>query len=93
VSWKARLLKPIIPAKGKPILTLDDARKYLLSLPEARHSEPSVQAATQAVLMAAEGHGPIMHAHMGMAELVYGLTPPLNRSKPDRPWMKRKAQT
>lgn len=83
MSWKARLLKPIIPAKGRPILTLDHARKYLISLPEDRHSDPSVHAATHAVLIAAEGRGPIMHAHIGMAELVYGLVPPL--TKPDRP--------
>ena len=93
MSWKARLLKPIIPAKGRPILTLDDARRYLLSLPEDRHSDPAVQAATHALLMAAEGSGPIMHAHIGMAELINKPLQPLNRTKPDRPWMKRKART
>lgn len=92
MSWKVRLLKQIIPAKGKPILTLDDAREYLLSVPEARHLEP-VQAATQAVSMTAEDRGPIMHAHIRMAELVYELVPPLNRSKPDQPWLQRKARS
>ena len=92
MPWKSRLLKPIIPAKGRPILTLDDARKYLLSLPEARHLEPSVQAATQAVLMAAEGHGPIMRAHVGIAELVHGPVPLLDREKLDRPGLQRRAR-
>lgn len=81
MSWKARLLKPIIPAKGRPILTLDDARKYLLSLPADRHSESAVQTATHAVLMAAEGRGPIMHAHVGMAELINGPVAPMDDTK------------
>jgi hypothetical protein len=79
MSWKARLLKPIVPTKGKPLVTLEDARKYLLSLPESRHTEPAVQTATEAVLMAGHGKGPIMHAHIGMAQLIYGPSKPPKR--------------
>lgn len=92
MSWKSRLLKPIIPAKGAPIVTLDDARRYLLALPEGRHTEPAVQAATEAVLMAGHGKGPIMHAHIGMAQLIHGPAEPVIHEKQQWPWRKRKSR-
>jgi hypothetical protein len=38
-----------VPPGGKPIVTLSDARAYLLALPKSRHNEP-VATAIEAVL-------------------------------------------
>lgn len=91
MSWRTKLIRPVVPAKGKPIVTLSDARAYILKLPKARQDEPIVQAGTRAVLMAANGTGPMLSAQSGVAHIVHGPVKLLNRGKPDRPWMKRKS--
>ena len=63
-----------MPTKGRPIVTLADARKYLLNIPQAEHTA-AVEAATEAVTMAAEGRGPLLHAQVGMTQLIYGPSP------------------
>lgn len=93
MSWNAKLVRPIVPPKGKPIVTLSDARAYILGLPEERQNDPLVQAGTEAILMAANGTGPLLSAQAGMAHIVHGPVNLLNRGKPDRPWMRRKAAT
>ncbi len=90
MSWKTELIRPIVPPKGKPIITLSDARDYILKLPKSRHDDPIVLAGTEAVLMAAEGRGPIFTAQAGVAQIVHGPQKPLNRPKPDAHWGRRK---
>lgn len=48
------------------IVTLKDAATYILKLPKAEQSKPHWQAAAEAVIMAAEDRGPLMHARIGM---------------------------
>lgn len=67
-----------MPTKGRPIVTLADARKYLLAIPEAEHTA-AVETATEAVTMAAEGRGPLLRAQVGMTQLIYG---PSSTSEP-----------
>lgn len=90
-SWSARLVKPVTPAKGKPIFTLADARTYILALPELEQQTQRVQDCTQAILMAAEGRGPMFTAQAAVALLVNGPIQLLKRETRDRPWMKRKS--
>jgi hypothetical protein len=72
MRWSATLVKTITPPKGRPIRTLADARAYLLALPKSRQKDEDVQAAIEAVLMAAEGRGPILHATAGIGSVVHG---------------------
>ena len=72
MGWSAPLGKVFVPTKGKPIEMLADARDYLLKLPKSRHNEDDVQAAIEAVLMAAESRGPILHATAGIGAVVNG---------------------
>jgi hypothetical protein len=72
MRWSVPLSKTIVPAKGPPLKTLADARDYLLNLPKDRHDEEIVQAAIEAVLMAGEGRGPILHATAGVGSVVNG---------------------
>jgi hypothetical protein len=74
MPWIVRFLQPIVPTKGQPIVTLADARKYLLAIPETDQNE-AVESAIEAVTMAAEGRGALQHAQVSMRKLVYGPTP------------------
>jgi hypothetical protein len=53
MAWSDRLIRPVVPPGGKPIVTLSDARAYLLALPESRHNDPIIAAAIEAIMMAA----------------------------------------
>lgn len=48
MRWDTKLIRPIVPSNSQPIVTLSDARAYILSLPDVRQLEPIVQAGTEA---------------------------------------------
>lgn len=54
MAWSDRLIRPVVPPDGRPIVTLSDARAYILALPKSRHHEPIVATAIEAVLMVAD---------------------------------------
>jgi hypothetical protein len=51
---------------GVQLRTLGDAGSYIMALPPAAKATPQWQAAAEALLMAAEGRGPLMHARIGV---------------------------
>jgi hypothetical protein len=60
------------------LVTLRDAANYILKLPQAEQDAPHWQAAAEAVIMAAEDRGPLMHARIGMLRaLNFGKPNPL----------------
>ena len=71
MSWSRKFDDPI-----PGMVTLRDAAEYITRLPKAKQAEPQWQAAAEALLMAAEGRGPILHARVGMLRA-------LNHGKPD----------
>jgi hypothetical protein len=75
VPWSRPFDEPIQPPKGKAIVTLKDAAAYILKLPKAKQRSPEWQAAGEAVIMAAEDRGPLMHAHVGMMLALHGAKP------------------
>ena len=83
MRWDARLIRPIQVEEGDLIVTLSDAREYLLKLPKNRHDDPIVQATVEALLMAAEGRGPIFTAQAGVARVVAGRSS--HQYDPDKP--------
>jgi hypothetical protein len=46
--------------------TLRDAANHIMKLPKAERDLPHWQAAIEAVIMAAEDRGPMLHARVGM---------------------------
>jgi hypothetical protein len=56
--------------------TLRDAAAYIQKLPRSKQEAPEWQAACEALIMAAEGRGPLLHARIGMLRA-------LNAGKPD----------
>ena len=93
LSWKTRLLQPVVPAKGKVIVTLSDARDYVLTLPKSQQEDPHVLAGVKAIMLAADGQVPDIVAQSAVAHIVHGPPKALGREKPGRPWMKRKARS
>jgi hypothetical protein len=48
------------------MVTLKDAADYIMKLPKAEQDTAEWQAATEALIMAAENRGPLMHARVGV---------------------------
>ena len=75
VDWSRPFDDPIQPPKGKKFVTLKDAAAYILALPKSKQQSPEWQASGEAVIMAAEDRGPLMHAHVGMMLALHGAKP------------------
>lgn len=90
MPWSRPFDDPIPLPKGKPLVTLEDAAAFMMKLPLADRQSPEWQAAGEAVIMAAEDRGPLMHAHIGMLR---ALNRHVEREFIDRKpqsWSKRK---
>lgn len=93
MSWETRLIRPVVPPNGKPIVTLSDARAYVLALPQAQQNAPHVQSGVSVLMLAANGEVCEFTAQAAVAHIVHG--PPKRnqpRAKRERPWMKRKSR-
>jgi hypothetical protein len=64
MGWSREFDDPIELSKGRKLITLRDAASYIMKLPKAEQNLPEWQAATEALIMAAEGHG---HCMLGLA--------------------------
>jgi hypothetical protein len=92
MPWSRRFDEPIQPPKGKKLVTLKDAAAYILALPKSKQQSPEWQAAGEAVIMAAEDRGPLMHAHVGMMLALHGAKlKGTFRRLGMNPWMKPKS--
>jgi hypothetical protein len=65
-GWKRPFDDPIPLPRGRQLVTLQDAAAYIMKLPKADRDLPEWQAAGEALIMAAEGRGPLMHARIGV---------------------------
>ena len=71
--------------------TLRDAASYIMALPGKTRQSDEWQAAIEALLMAAEDRGPLMHARIGMMRaLNRHVERVFNPSRKDTHWGKRK---
>jgi hypothetical protein len=91
VDWSRPFDDPIQLPKGKKLVTLKDAAAYILALPKSKQQSPEWQAAGEAVIMAAEDRGPLMHAHVAMMLALHGAKPiPEYDSSKEKHWGRRK---
>ena len=65
-GWKRQFDEPIPLPRGRQLVTLKDAAEYIMKLPKAEQILQEWQATTAALIMAAEGRGPLMHARIGV---------------------------
>ncbi len=87
MPWSRPFEEPIPLPDGRTLRTLRDAAKYLMALsPKARQSD-EWQAAIEALLMAAEDRGPLMHARIGMLRaLNRNVERVFDQSRKDKHW-------
>ena len=64
--WLRAFEDPIPLPDGRRLVTLRDAGEYIAALPATEQNLPEWQAATEALIMAAEDRGPLLHARVGM---------------------------
>lgn len=69
-GWQREFKDPVPLPGGRRLVTLKDAAAYIQKLPKAEHGEPHWQTATEVLIMAAEGKGPVMHARIGMLQAI-----------------------
>ena len=90
-GWQRRFDDPIPLRRGRQLVTLQDAADYILKLPKAEQNLKEWQAATEALIMAAENRGPLLHARVGMLRaLNRDVEQVFNPDRKNHHWGKRK---
>jgi hypothetical protein len=75
-GWKRRFDDPIPLPDGRQLVTLMDAGTYIMALPKAQQASREWQLATEVLIMAAEGRGPVMHVRIGVLRALNRHSPP-----------------
>jgi len=90
-GWSKPFEDPIPLPRGRQLVTLKDTADYITRLPKAEHESPQWQAAIEALIMAAEGRGPLLHAQVGMLRaLNRHVERVFNPDRKDPHWERRK---
>jgi hypothetical protein len=66
MPWSRRFEDPISLPDGRALRTLRDAASHVMALPGKTRQSDEWQTAIEALLMAAEDRGPLMHARIGV---------------------------
>jgi hypothetical protein len=91
MPWSRRFEDPITLPDGRTLRTLRDAASYIMASPGKIRQSDEWQAAIEALLMAAEDRGPLMHARIGMLRaLNRNLVREFDSSRKDTHWGRRK---
>jgi hypothetical protein len=90
-GWKRRFDEPIPLPRGRQLVTLEDAGKYITKLPKAEHEAQEWLAAMEALILVAEHDGPTMMARIGiMRALNRHHVREFNPDRKDHHWGRRK---
>jgi hypothetical protein len=65
-GWKRLFDEPIPLPRGRQLVTLEDAGRYITRLPKAEHKTQEWQAAMQALILVATSGGPTMFPRIGV---------------------------
>jgi hypothetical protein len=68
-GWKRPFDDPIPLPRGRQLVTLEDAGRYITKLPKAEHETVEWQAAMETLILVATIGGPTMFARIGMRAL------------------------
>jgi hypothetical protein len=91
MTWQREFDEPIPLPNGRALETLSDARAYILRLKKADQCSEPWQTAVEALLMAAEGRGPMMPARIGVLRaLNRNVERAFSPGRRDHHWGKRK---
>ena len=90
-DWSRHFDEPIPLPRGRALVTLEDAGKYITKLPKAEHEAPEWQAAMQALILVATKGGPTMLARIGIIRaLTRRDVEEFNSDRKPHHWGKRK---
>jgi hypothetical protein len=90
-GWKRRFDEPIPLPRGRQLVTLADAGKYITKLSKAEHEVQEWQAAMEALIFVATLGGPTMFARIGiMRALNRGHVREFNPDRKEHHWGRRK---
>jgi len=90
-GWRRRFDDPIPLPRGRQLVTLEDAGKFITRLPKADHEAPEWQAAMEALILVVTLGGPRMFARIGiMQALNRKVERVFNPDRKDTHWGKRK---
>jgi hypothetical protein len=81
---------PCLLPGGRELPTLRDAGDYITSLPKTEQDLEEWQAAVEALIMAAEGRGPVMHSRIGVLRALNRNIERVFTDRKDLHWGKRK---
>ena len=81
----------ILFVNGRKLVALLDAGEYIAALPRKEAQSELWQAAVEALMMAAENRGPLLHARVGMLRaLNRHIERKFNSSRKEAHWGRRK---
>ena len=90
-GWKRSFDEPIPLPRGRQLVTLEDAGRYITKLPKAEHEAAEWQAAMEALILVATSGGPTMFARIGvMRALNRKVERVFNPDRKDPQWGRRK---
>jgi hypothetical protein len=85
LSWADEFDDPVPGCR-----TLQDAADHILKLPKAQQKLPRWQTAVEALITAAEGRGPMLHARVGMLRAMNHGHERVFSDRKETHWGKRK---
>jgi hypothetical protein len=91
-GWKRKFEDPIPLARGRHLVTLEDAARYIQKLPKAEQQIEEWQTAIEVLILVAEsGGGPTMMARIGvMRALNRHVERVFDPSRKEKHWGRRK---
>ena len=90
-GWKRRFEESIPLPRGRSLITLEDAGRYITRLPKAEHEAWGWQAAMEALILVATSGGPTLFARIGiMRALNRHVERVFNPDRKDHHWGRRK---
>src|SRR6266481_1804081 len=90
-GWQRPFDEPIPLPRGRQLVTLEDAGKYITKLPKAEHEAAEWQTAMEALILVATLGGPTMFARIGvMRALNRHVERVFDPSRKDHHWGRRK---
>lgn len=89
-DWQRELEESIPLPRGRKLVTMKDAADYMMKLRKADRELQIWKDAGEAVIMAAEGRGPVMQARIGMLRALNRNVERTFTDRKDTHWGKRK---
>jgi hypothetical protein len=90
-GWKRKFEDPIPLPRGRQLVTLEDAARYIQKLPKAEQQIEEWQTAVEVLILVAESNGgPTMLARIGVMQALNRHVERAFTSRKDHHWGKRK---